>query len=156
MDRKTAQSESDADYCAALARSDDHDRFLAAQFASPPARARLLALLAVNAEIARAPGAVREPLLAEMRLKWWHEGVMTVLAGNPPPRQPALAAFARAMRDSNLTADRLAGPLERLGSKLINFSDVTIRSRSVFGKGAGIVRQNLFWLSDEQWKRIEP
>lgn len=114
MDRETAQSESDADYCAALARSDDRDRFLAAQFAPPPARARLLALLAVNAEIARAPGTARDPLLAEMRLKWWHEAVMTVLAGNPPPRQPALAAFARAMRDSNLSADQFAGPFERL------------------------------------------
>ena len=25
-----------------------------------------------------------------------------------------------------------------------------------FWKGIGIVRRNLFWLSDEQWKRIEP
>jgi len=25
----------------------------------------------------------------------------------------------------------------------------------IFGKGAGIVRKNLFWLSDKQWKRIE-
>ena len=25
-----------------------------------------------------------------------------------------------------------------------------------FLKGAGIVRKNLFWLSDEQWERIEP
>jgi hypothetical protein len=33
-------------------------------------------------------------------------------------------------------------------------SDNTILIR--FWKGIGIVRKNLFWLSDEQWKRIEP
>src|SRR4029450_2151623 len=33
-------------------------------------------------------------------------------------------------------------------------SDNTILIR--FWKGIGIVRRNLFWLSDEQWKRIEP
>ena len=124
---------SDAAYCAALARSDDRDRYLAAQFAPPRERARLLALLAVNAEIARIPSAAREPLLAEMRFKWWHDAVMAALARHPqdspprpdrgameyarqdsPPRQPALAAFARAAGESGLSADRLAGPFERL------------------------------------------
>src|SRR5262249_40103789 len=33
-------------------------------------------------------------------------------------------------------------------------SDNTILIR--FWKGIGCVRRNLFWLSDEQWKRIEP
>jgi phytoene/squalene synthetase len=133
MDQEPGQSVSDAAYCAALARAEDRDRFLAAQFASPSARARLLALLALNAEIARAPGGAgrpyqrpgaagfsrfgafapgpaREPLLAEIRLKWWHEAVLAVLAGNPPPRQPALAAFARAAEGAGLVAE----PFERL------------------------------------------
>jgi hypothetical protein len=33
-------------------------------------------------------------------------------------------------------------------------SDNTVLIR--FWKGIGFVRKNLFWLSDEQWKRIEP
>jgi hypothetical protein len=33
-------------------------------------------------------------------------------------------------------------------------SEVPILIR--FWKGIGIVRRNLFWLSDEQWERIEP
>lgn len=100
----------DAAYCAALARSDDRDRYLAAQFAPPPERARLLALLAVNAEIARIPRNVREPLLAEMRLKWWQDAIVAALAGQPSPRQPALAAFARAAAGAGLVAE----PFERL------------------------------------------
>ena len=110
MDQEPGQPESDTAYCAALARAEDRDRFLAAQFASPPARARLLALLALNAEIARVPRAAREPLLAEMRLQWWYEAVLAVLAGKPPPRQPALAAFARAAAGAGLVAE----PFERL------------------------------------------
>ncbi|MEK7245510.1 MAG: squalene/phytoene synthase family protein, partial [Pseudomonadota bacterium] len=110
MDQEPGQPESDTAYCAALARAEDRDRFLAAQFASPPARARLLALLALNAEIARVPRAAREPLLAEMRLQWWYEAVVAVLAGKPPPRQPALAAFARAAAGAGLVAE----PFERL------------------------------------------
>ena len=47
-------------------------------------------------------------------------------------------------------------PDKELGSELINFFglDNTILIR--FWKGIGIMRRNLFWLSDEQWKRIEP
>jgi len=43
-----------------------------------------------------------------------------------------------------------------LGSKLIKFfhCDNTILIR--FWTRAGIVSRNLFWLSDDQWKRIEP
>ena len=43
-----------------------------------------------------------------------------------------------------------------LGSELINFFALTIRSEFCCWKGIGIVRRNLFWLSDEQWGRIEP
>ena len=110
MDIETEQIEQDAAYCAALVRAEDRDRFLAAQFAPEPARARLLALLALNAEIARVPRTVREPLLAEIRLKWWHDAIMTILEGNPPPRQPALAAFARAVAGSGLGGE----PFSRL------------------------------------------
>ena len=111
-------SGADDAYCADCARAHDRDRYLAAQFAAPPARARLLALLALDAEIARVARAVREPLLAEMRLQWWLDGIAAVLAGKPAPKQPALEAFAGAIRDSfggsGLAADRLGPPFARL------------------------------------------
>ncbi len=108
-----ASTDSDAVYCAALARSDDRDRYLAAQFAPPSPRARLMALLAVDVEIARVARAAREPLLAEMRLKWWRDAVLAALGG-VAPAQPALAAFARAAAESGLSADALAEPFDRL------------------------------------------
>ena len=105
MDLETEYRVQDAAYCAALVRAEDRDRFLAAQFAPEPARARLLALLALNAEIARVPRTVRETPLAEIRLKWWHDAVMAILDGKPPPRQPALAAFARAVAGAGLAGE---------------------------------------------------
>ncbi len=45
----------------------------------------------------------------------------------------------------------------KLGSELINFfqSDNTILI-FLWEGGFKIVRKNLFWLNDKQWKRIEP
>jgi phytoene/squalene synthetase len=51
MNQEPEQSRHEDVYCAALARAEDRDRFLAAQFAPAPARPRLLALLAVFALI---------------------------------------------------------------------------------------------------------
>jgi phytoene/squalene synthetase len=52
-------------------RRADPDRFAAAMAAPPAARAGLLALYSVNIDMARAPWASAEPLVAEMRVQWW-------------------------------------------------------------------------------------
>lgn len=61
--------------CAALVRRHDPDRFLTALFAPAPLREALFALYAFNHELARAREAVREPMLALVRLQWWREVV---------------------------------------------------------------------------------
>jgi phytoene synthase len=81
----------------------DEDRWLAAQFADPPARDRLMALYAIIYEIARTPETVREPQLGAIRLQWWREGVDAALAGRPPPGHPALQALAGAHAASAFT-----------------------------------------------------
>ena len=67
--------------CAALVERGDPDRFLATMAAPPAARARLFPLYAFNLEVARAPWAAQEPLVAEMRLQWWREVVENTAAG---------------------------------------------------------------------------
>ncbi len=62
-------------YCAELVRRIDRDRYLAALFAPAVPRRRILAVYALNAELAGIAGAVSEPLLGEIRLQWWREGV---------------------------------------------------------------------------------
>jgi phytoene synthase len=57
----------------ALLRRHDPDRFLTVLFAPPDKRDALLALYALNHELARAREAVSEPPLALIRLQWWRE-----------------------------------------------------------------------------------
>ena len=49
----------------------DPERFAAVMAAPAPLRPLLWPLYAVNLEIARAPWASTEPMVAEMRLQWW-------------------------------------------------------------------------------------
>jgi phytoene synthase len=69
--------------CAEELRRHDHDRFLTTLFARPPARARLVALFALNLELARIAESVKEPMLGEIRLQWWRETLDGVRDGKP-------------------------------------------------------------------------
>ncbi|HQU67544.1 MAG TPA: squalene/phytoene synthase family protein [Albidovulum sp.] len=57
--------------CAEMVEKGDPDRFAATMAAPPASRACLWPLYAANLEIARAPWASSEPMVAEMRLQWW-------------------------------------------------------------------------------------
>lgn len=75
------------DPCLALARSLDRSRYLAALFAPAEMRPALFALAAFDGEIARVRDAVREPMLGEIRLQWWQDGLAAgadaVASGHP-------------------------------------------------------------------------
>jgi phytoene/squalene synthetase len=70
--------------CAALVERSDPDRFRVAMAAPPAAREVLFPLYAFNLEVARAPWATREPMLAEMRLQWWRDQVEAAAVQLPP------------------------------------------------------------------------
>lgn len=72
--------------CAALVQAGDPDRFAATMAAPVAMRARLFPLYAFNLEIARAPWMSNEPLIAEMRLQWWHDALEEIAAGGPVRR----------------------------------------------------------------------
>mgnify|MGYP000129350357 FL=1 len=80
--------------CAGLVERGDPDRFLAAMAAPPKARAVLMALYAVNIEVARAPWASQEPLIARMRLQWWRDALAALEAGKPVQGGEAAMALA--------------------------------------------------------------
>jgi phytoene/squalene synthetase len=67
--------------CAELVEKGDPDRFAATMAAPPAARASLWPLYAANLEIARAPWASAEPMVAEMRLQWWIDTIGELAAG---------------------------------------------------------------------------
>ncbi len=58
-------------YCAALARANVRDQWLAALYARQPVRDALWALASFDHEIRQAAARARDPSLAAMRLAWW-------------------------------------------------------------------------------------
>ena len=91
---------------AALVERGDPDRFLAVMAAPPDARAALLTLYAFNLEVARAPWVTREPLIARMRLQFWHD----VIDEAEAPRAHAVAGpLARLILAHDLPRDLLHG-----------------------------------------------
>lgn len=86
----------------------DPDRFLAAMAAPPADRARLLPIYAVNLEVARAPWASAEPLVAAMRLQFWDDLLDALAEGRRPAAhdlaQPLEAALDGPQRAAALAA----------------------------------------------------
>jgi phytoene/squalene synthetase len=86
--------------CAEAVRKGDPDRFAATMATPAPLRDRLWPLYAANLEIARAPWASSEPMVAEMRLQWWIDALEGVGEGREPPHEigPALVQVAAPAR----------------------------------------------------------
>jgi len=69
------------DACAELVKAGDPDRYLSVMAAPVAARDRLLVLYAFNLEVARAPWASNEEMIAEMRLQWWLDTINEIYNG---------------------------------------------------------------------------
>ncbi len=79
----------------ALIRRVDPDRWLSSRFvADTAARADLVTLYALDHELTRIPQIVTNPLMGEIRMAWWREGLEEIAAGRPPRQHPVLQAVA--------------------------------------------------------------
>lgn len=71
------------------------DRWLSSRFvADEAARADLVVLYALDYELTRIPHAVKDPLMGEIRMTWWREGLEEIAEGRPPRAHPVLQAVA--------------------------------------------------------------
>ena len=84
--------------CAERVEKGDPDRFAATMAAPPAARAHLWPLYAVNLEIARAPWASSEPMVAEMRLQWWIDTLGELAEGRDRSGHAVTEALAPILR----------------------------------------------------------
>ncbi|MGJ0506498.1 MAG: phytoene/squalene synthase family protein [Methylocystis sp.] len=75
MDRPTAAAEAHYAHCEALIRERDRDLWLACLFAPQPARRHLHAIYAYALETSDVRAKVSQPLLGEMRLRWWTDAL---------------------------------------------------------------------------------
>jgi 15-cis-phytoene synthase len=83
--------------CAALVEKGDPDRFAATMAAPVDMRRVLFPLYAFNLEIARAPWMSNEPLIAEMRLQWWHDVLEEIAAGGPVRRHEVATPLSQVL-----------------------------------------------------------
>ena len=81
--------------CAQLVQQTDPDRFLAVMAAPPADRAVLFALYAFNVELAQAPWASQESMIAEMRVQWWRDIGAEITQGGPVRRHNVATPLGR-------------------------------------------------------------
>lgn len=96
--------------CAQIVERGDPDRFLATMAAPVAARRVLFPIYAFNVEVARAPWASDEPLIAEMRLQWWADVLDEIASGGPVRRHEVTDMLADVL-DAE-TATRLGACIE--------------------------------------------
>ncbi|MFW8636397.1 phytoene/squalene synthase family protein [Cribrihabitans pelagius] len=92
------QFDDDLTACAELVQKSDPDRFLATMAAPAEARPLLFALYAFNIELARAPWASQEAMIAEMRVQWWRDAGAEIAAGKPVRRHYVATPLARTLK----------------------------------------------------------
>ena len=81
-----------ADERLALVRAHDLDRYISILLSPAETRADLLTLHAFDAELARIPATVTDPLIGEIRLQWWRDALAPLLRsalGGTRQRPPA-------------------------------------------------------------------
>lgn len=92
-------------------RNADLDRWLSSRFvADVQLRSDLITLYAFEAELMGIPTRVTQPLLAEMRYRWWGEQMDGVFAGEPRRGHPVLEALTEVVRRHGLER----GPFDAL------------------------------------------
>jgi phytoene synthase len=96
----------------------DGDRWLASRFAPREARARLIAIYALNHEIARTGDVVSQAAIGDIRLAWWREALGEVFSGGQARPHPVLGAFARAHAQTPLPRDALEALIDARGRDL--------------------------------------
>jgi phytoene/squalene synthetase len=111
-------------YALDLVRGADRDRFLGALFAPEPARRGVLALLALDHELARTPTVTSEPLLAEIRVQWWREAAAEAAGDGKPRAQPIVEALSETARRHDLTLDGLLALIDARAEEIEGPLDV--------------------------------
>ncbi|HKY94765.1 MAG TPA: squalene/phytoene synthase family protein [Kiloniellales bacterium] len=116
----------------------DPDRCLTVLAAPPPPQLAqpLLALYLLNAELARCTEVKQGPLLATLKLKWWHDALDEAAAGRPR-EQPVLQALAAPLAERRLPMVALQSLIELRLTELEErpFADLEAMARHASASG---------------------
>jgi phytoene synthase len=136
----TDQALKDAEHCAQEVRTHDPDRWLCALFAPDAARPHLLALYALNLELARIAPLVREPMLGQIRLQWWREAIEGAAAGTPRAH-PVVRAVAGLLAAGRVEAAALTALVDAREAELDpaeSLADLTAVTAWAAGTGGAL------------------
>lgn len=100
------------------ARKLDPDRTLAVAFGAPEDRPLLAALVLFNAELARIPEVVREPLAGMIRYQWWRDALERAARGEGAALHPLLPPLVAGMADGRLRAAPLSALIDAREAEL--------------------------------------
>jgi phytoene/squalene synthetase len=81
-------------YYTDLVRKQRRDWFLPAMFLPEEQKNALIALYALDIELAHVHHIVKEEMMGHIRYAWWHEGMEEVVEGKKPREHPVLQAVA--------------------------------------------------------------
>ncbi len=93
------ESADDDAYCRSFVSACDRDRYLASLFAPADKRRHLNALHAFAADLAAIKSRASEPLVGQIRLQWWRDSLVEMVAGtifNAPIADALIRAIAAA------------------------------------------------------------
>ncbi|MGA0600882.1 squalene/phytoene synthase family protein [Caulobacter sp. KR2-114] len=121
-----------------IVRRGDPDRWLASRLiADPAARADVIALLAFDLELARAPRRASNALIGEIRLTWWREALDEIFGEGPVRRHPTALALAEVARRHRLAREDLEGLIDaryvELDKRLLEPAELAAWARGTAG-----------------------
>ncbi len=94
------------------ARRLDPDRTLGLAFATPEDRPLLAGLVLFNAELARIPEVVREPMAGMIRYQWWRDALARAAEGRETGQHPLLPPLAAGLQSGRLELAMLLDLIE--------------------------------------------
>ena len=96
-----------------LVRRGDPDRWLASRLIeNPEARADVIAILAFDLELARAPRRASNALIGEIRLTWWREALDEIYGGGAVRRHPTALALSEVVARHGVERAVLEGMID--------------------------------------------
>jgi len=118
----------------------NEDVTLACAFIDDPVRrADVLALHAFLETLRDIPERVREPLMGEIRLRWWYEAIEEIMQGRPVRYHPLTDAIKRLVETYGLDPERLSALVEGQMLLLDKGSLTTEAAMKAADAGEGIV-----------------
>lgn len=127
-------------YCLQFLRSHAYELYFSVLFAPADKRGALSALYAFQTEILRISAQVTEPILGEMRLKWWQENLSAAIVNGSVSKNqnPVIMALAMAAKQHSLPLNALlhlcdAARFDLYCDPMADYVEFTKYCRNIYG-----------------------